>query len=312
MTEITSVSGRSADAAKAIAQLRKQRPKNTFLRWSVVLAGVTVLVSWFVVEVDWSQTFSERRIRNIERFATEINPLRDQPFEWSAFFSWLAKLWTERGSQAVLTTFWISFAAIALAAAAVFPGIFLASRNLARADPFAPTPNPVTGKQKVFWGLVTGATRALFIFTRAIPEYIWAFLFVAMFGPSAWPAILALMIHNFGVLGRLGADVTENIEPAIPSALRVQGLSRTQIALVAITPMSLGKWLLFFFYRWETCIREATVLGMLGIVSLGFMIRESRARDHYDEMLAFVLMGSVLVLLADILSAIARRYVRTS
>jgi phosphonate transport system permease protein len=159
---------------------------------------------------------------------------------------------------------------------------------------------------------VTGATRALFIFTRAIPEYIWAFLFVAMFGPSAWPAILALMIHNFGVLGRLGADVTENIEPAIPSALRVQGLSRTQIALVAITPMSLGKWLLFFFYRWETCIREATVLGMLGIVSLGFMIRESRARDHYDEMLAFVLMGSVLVLLADILSAIARRYVRTS
>lgn len=56
--------------------------------------------------------------------------------------------------------------------------------------------------------------------------------------------------------------------------------------------MCLGKWLLYFFYRWESCIREATVLGMLGISSLGFWVRETRARDWHDEMLLFVLLGS--------------------
>ena len=68
--------------------------------------------------------------------------------------------------------------------------------------------------------------------------------------------------------------------------------------------------MLYGFYRWETCVREATVLGMLGIVSLGYWIQDARARTHYDDMLLYVLLGSALVVAGDIVSALARSSVR--
>ena len=61
-----------------------------------------------------------------------------------------------------------------------------------------------------------------------------------------------------------------------------------------------------------TGVFAIVLLGMLGISSLGFWIVESRAKDKYDEMLLFVLMGAVLVLIVDLASALTRRYVRRS
>ena len=49
---------------------------------------------------------------------------------------------------------------------------------------------------------------------------------------------------------------------------------------------------------------------MLGIVSLGYLVIEARVKDRYDEMLFFVLLGAVLVLIGDAISAVARHLVR--
>ena len=54
------------------------------------------------------------------------------------------------------------------------------------------------------------------------------------------------------------------------STARAAGASRSQIAVTAIAPLVFNRTLLFFFYRWETCVRDATSLGLLGI---GFMRR---------------------------------------
>ena len=64
-----------------------------------------------------------------------------------------------------------------------------------------------------------------------------------------------------------------------------------------------------FFYRFETCVREATVLGMLGVVSLGYFVKEARTRHFYDEMLLLVAFGGGIVLLADLLSYLVRGWV---
>ena len=55
-----------------------------------------------------------------------------------------------------------------------------------------------------------------------------------------------------------------------------------------------------FFFLFILCLRDATVLGMLGLTSLGFLIDEARARLRYDEMLAFVLIGVFLVGVGDL------------
>ncbi|MDG2125474.1 MAG: hypothetical protein P8J87_17350, partial [Verrucomicrobiales bacterium] len=75
-------------------------------------------------------------------------------------------------------------------------------------------------------------------------------------------------------------------------------------------PGVLPRFFVYFFYRWESCSRDATVLGMLGVTSLGFLIRDARARFNYDELLAFVLMGVFIVLVGDFASWLVRRFLR--
>jgi phosphonate transport system permease protein len=252
-------------------------------------------------------------MENFQRFAGEIYPypMRGEPFRIPVLWQWFADIWTEKkGWEATQTTFSISVVAIILAGAASLVFLLPASRNVASPEPFLPAGSQPGVRRRWTWHVLVTVVRSGFIVARAIPEYIWAFLLIAMLGPGAWPAILALAIHNFGILGKLGAEVVENLDPATPRALRGQGLSRAQIGLVAVFPMSLPKWLLFFFYRWETCIREATVLGMLGIMSLGYLVQDARVRDTYDEMLLFILLGAMLVLIGDLVSAMTRRWVR--
>ena len=67
-------------------------------------------------------------------------------------------------------------------------------------------------------------------------------------------------------------------------------------------PAVFPRFLLYFYYRWETCVCEATVLGLLGFASLGYWIADARARDRYDEMLLFTLLAAVLVFIGDIVS----------
>jgi phosphonate transport system permease protein len=104
--------------------------------------------------------------------------------------------------------------------------------------------------------------------------------------------------------------VIENLEPTAPAALRAIGTPRLRIALFGLFPLVLPRFLLYFFYRFETCVREATVLGMIGVVSLGYHIANARDVRAYDEMIVLILLGAVLVLGGDLVSAFTRRVVR--
>lgn len=309
--------------SKQIRELYRQRPKSWFLRLSLAgLAAFAILawypgqlpdvLAWIQLDPQWSDVFSERRAENLSRFIDKIYPydLRDEPFSLAAFWKWFADIWKDKGYEATTATFSISVVAILMAGLGAVTFVFAASRNVASPEPFLPAGDETLTWKRFVWVSLRTGIRSLFILVRAIPEYIWAFLLVAMLGLNAWPAILALALHNFGILGKLGAEVVENTNPSVPRALRGQGMSRIQISAFALFPMSFSKWLLFFFYRWETCIREATVLGMLGISSLGFWVLDARARRWYDEMLVFILLGAFLVLIGDLVSAVARRMIR--
>ena len=74
--------------------------------------------------------------------------------------------------------------------------------------------------------------------------------------------------------------------------------------------LSLNRFLLYLCYRWETCVREATVLGMLGMLSLGFWIQDARARNQYDNMVLAMACGALLVVVGDLVSALVREVVR--
>lgn len=295
----------------AVADLHRARPRSKLVRVSLLVMALLVGYSWLSGDIAFEDMFSHRRAENLHRFlAVDLQPfeLRDHPASIGEHARWAWNLATDRGFAGALATLAMSILAITLAALLGSALLLFASRNFASSNPFEP-PQPASAR-KLAWQLVTVATRAFLIFLRAIPEYIWAFLFLAMLGANAWPAVLALAIHNSGILGKLGAETVENLDARPLRALRGLGATRAEIALTAIFPLSLSRYLLYVFYRFETCVREATVLGMLGVVSLGYWIQDARSKQYYDQMVLFVALCALIVLGADLFSALVRSRLR--
>ena len=295
-----------------IQRLYRERPRNHFFIWSAAFLLTLMISSWFIGDFHISGFLSERHLTNLSRFLGELvpHPLQGQPFSLTVALGWAGELLLEKGLAATGVTLAISVAAIVLAGSLGALFSLPAARNFMASEPFVASLSESRPGWELLWTAAMWGTRAFLIFARAIPEYLWAFLFLAILGPTAVPAVLALALHNLGILGKLGAEVVENTERSGLSALRGLGASRLQISLAGIFPLAYSRFLLFFFYRWETCVREATVLGMLGIVSLGYWIQDARARNHYDEMFFLVLLGAFLVLIGDLISALAREIIR--
>lgn len=300
------------DRGAEIHRLRRRRPRSRFLRWSGAVVAAIVAFAWLGGDLPLRDLVSARRIANLQRFLGELrpHPLQGEPWDWGEALTWAGGVMAEKGWEGALITLWIAVLAIVLAGGAAAALSLLAARTVASAEPYLPSSRPPGPLRRALWGSLVWGVRALFIFLRAIPEYVLAFLLLGMLGPTAWAAVLALALHNTGILGKLDAEVVENAERRTLSALRAVGAGRLQIASSGIFPAVLGRYLLFFFYRWETCVREATVLGMLGIVSLGFWIQDARARNFYDEMFLLVLVGAAIVVAGDLVSALARSLVR--
>ncbi len=291
-------------------ELRRAQPKSRFMRASLWALAALTAYAWLSGTVEVGELFTERRLTNLRRFLTVDvvpQPARDGVWVWSDIFAWVRDVLDARGWAATLATLSISVVAIVLAGAMSWLLAPLAASNLATRRPFDADP----GQERATWRALRFVVRGVMIVSRAVPEYVVAFLLLAVLGPdNAWPAILALAIHNGGILGRLGAETIENLEPGPLRSLSAIGAPRRAILATGVFPLALGRYLLFFFYRFETCVREATVLGMLGVVSLGYWIQDARAKQYYDEMLLFVALGALIVLVADLVSALARRHVR--
>jgi len=300
----------SRDAA--VAELWDRRPRNDFVRLSL-LGGLALMIgSWIFGGFDWADLYSARRQANLSRFLLEVRPfpLQGVEWDWSIAWSWARDLFAERGAEAVRTTVGISMLAILLAGACSIVFSLPAARNFSSPEPFLPLPQPASLWVRVAWRSICNATRVFLMLLRAIPEYLAAFLLLAIFGPTPWTAIVALTIHNTGILGRLGAESIENIPIEASRSLRSLGAGRMRIAAWVFFPELLPRLLLYFFYRWETCVRESTVLGLLGIVSLGFWIDDARTRGQMDVLVYFVLLGVVIVIVGDAISSIARELLR--
>ncbi len=296
-----------------VARLRSTRPRSRLLEGSALLLALLGAGAWFSTTLRGdSDLFSPRRRANLQRFLTEEAlppPLRESSDAGASLAGWLSELFTTRGAHAVLQTLWIALVAMALAGAFAAFVAPVATRTLMRAEPFA---GAAPGRRIDPLRWLCALVRVGLVCLRAIPEYVWAFLLLALFGPGAWPAILALALHNAGILGRLTSESLESLDARPMRALRKLGATRGQIAWAALRPLAFGRYLLFFFYRLETCVREATVLGMLGVVSLGYWVQDARARQLYDELLFFVALGGLLVLCIDGASNAARAWIRRS
>jgi phosphonate transport system permease protein len=296
-----------------VEALRRRRTRSPFLRISALLIVLIVLGGWITADVA-DDLLSERRLANLDRFLSEVRPypLQGREFDLGILVSWAGDYFRETGAAALSATLSISVAAIVLAALGGGLLSLLAARTLSTAEPFLPAGRKPPWVKRLLWSVLKNLTRAFLVIVRALPEYVMGFVLLVALGPTPWTAVLAIGLHNLGSYGRLSAETIENLPPGVPRALRGLGARRLQIFAAGVFPVITPRFLLYFFYRFESCVREATVLGLLGIVSLGYFIEDARARNHYDEMFFLVLLGSALVIAGDVASAVARGLVRRS
>ena len=136
-----------------------------------------------------------------------------------------------------------------------------------------------------------------------------ACLLLSLLGLQVWPLVIALAIHNLGILGRLWGEVLENAEDAPAVHAYASGAGRAVVFGTTMLPSAFTRFLIYFFYRWETCVKDATVLGMLGLLTLGKLIALSKG-FFWDQMLFYVILGASVIVIGDLFSAYLRRCLR--
>jgi len=151
--------------------------------------------------------------------------------------------------------------------------------------------------------------RALMSVLRAVPETVYALMFIAALGFGAFPGVIALTIHNVAVMGKLWSEVMDEVDQGPVEALRSAGSSSVQTAMHAVFPAVVPSLLGLLLYRFDTNVRSSVILGTVGAGGIGFYILQSANGFEFNTMMTYVCQVVVLVILIDLLSVWLRRKV---
>ena len=123
--------------------------------------------------------------------------------------------------------------------------------------------------------------RGVIGFARAVPDLVWALLFVTAVGLGPFPGALALSVHSIGMLGRLFAETIEHMDMAPIDALALTGARRMQIFTHGIIPSILPSLTGIALYRFDENIRSSLVLGFVGAGGIGFQLLSAMSLFQY-------------------------------
>jgi phosphonate transport system permease protein len=153
------------------------------------------------------------------------------------------------------------------------------------------------------------ASRGVIALARAVPDLVWALLFVTAVGLGPFPGALAISVHSVGMLGRLFAEVIEDMEMGPVEALTTTGGGRIQIFSHAVVPSVLPSLFGIALYRLDENMRSSLVLGFVGAGGLGFELLTAMNLFQYRTVSLLLLVTFVLVIAAERLSAALRRWI---
>lgn len=194
-----------------------------------------------------------------------------------------------------IETVFIAFIGTALAVLLSIPIAFLAARNT--------MPNRLAGR------FATG----FIVVTRAIPDLIFAMIFVRAIGiggtRSITAGVLAIGISAIGMVGKLYADAIESIDEGARDAVASTGAGRIQTLVTGVLPQVSPSFIGVALYRFDINFRSSTILGYVGAGGIGTLLREYLSGLRYERALAVAVVIIVLVLVVEFLSAAIRKQI---
>jgi phosphonate transport system permease protein len=142
---------------------------------------------------------------------------------------------------------------------------------------------------------------------RAINEMVFAMLFIVAVGLGPFAGVLALFIHTTGTLAKLFAEAVEAIDPRPVEGIRATGAHKLAEIAYGVIPQVMPLWLSYSLYRFESNVRSASVVGMVGAGGIGVVLYEVIRSFQYAQTCAVLLMLVVTVTLIDVFSAWLRQ-----
>ena len=265
------------DAHTLSPAVRAQLAPNwfSFVSTAATALAIAVLlaIAYQPAEVyNWTLLFTDAA--NMATFAADF--LRPDFTDW--------RLFLEKMLETVYIALWGTF----LSTVFGIPFALLSSSNIAP------------------WRIVQPVRRIMNA-TRAINEIVFAILFVAAVGLGPFAGVMAVFIHNLGIISKLFSEAVEAIAPRPVEGIRSTGATRLQEIGYGIIPQVLPLWSSLTLYCFETNVRSATLLGIVGAGGIGFTFYESFRAFQYDRAAAVIVVVVVAVTLIDILSARLRK-----
>ena len=279
----------------------KARQSLSVARVSLVAFGLLALTSWGYIflsdDSGFRDFFQIDTWQNVWSFIKEMLGVGSD--STPAFLS--VESWRNAASLSI-ETLAMSVLAIAMAGVAAFLTFLPAARNVAFGE--------LSGSRSRVGQAMYFVVRAVFAFTRGVPELLWALLIVFVLSPGILPGAIALAIHNYGILGKLSAEVVENLDPRPARALRRSGAGNLQMLMYGVMPQALPQFLTYLLYRWEVVIRTTIVVGFVSAGGLGREFRLAMSFFQYVAAMLLLACYLILVLGVDLVSAWLRRLAR--
>lgn len=142
---------------------------------------------------------------------------------------------------------------------------------------------------------------------RAIPELVFAVVFVAMIGLGAVPGALAIGIHSIGTLGKLASEAIESIDRGPLEAADAVGASWLQKMRWGVLPQALPEIVAFWLYRFEINIRASAILGVIGAGGVGAVLSNTVSYRRWDKAGMTLIVVVAVTLVIDAISGRIRR-----
>ncbi|MGD9889459.1 MAG: phosphonate ABC transporter, permease protein PhnE [Halothiobacillaceae bacterium] len=195
--------------------------------------------------------------------------------------------------EKMLETLEMALIATVIAAIISLPIGVLAARNA--------TPHPIVGQ----------ITRDVLSFFRALPELVWALVFVSAIGLGPLPGILAIAVVSIGFMAKFFAESIEVVETGPIEGLRATGAGWFQVRYFAMLPQALPDFVGTLLYVLDHNIRAATVLGIVGAGGIGFDLINSIRYFEFERLIVILFAIYLAVTIVDRLSDSLRNRVIT-
>ena len=248
-----------------------KRSLTWYLTWGFIL--VLLAASWEGADMRPAELF--RDSGNMATYAADFFPPNFR--QWRIYV------------DEMVVTLQIALWGTALAVVTAVPMALLASSNI------------------VPWW-VYQPVRRLMDACRAINEMVFAMLFVVAVGLGPFAGVLALWIHTSGILAKLFSEAVEAIDPQPVEGIRSTGASAMHEIVYGVIPQVIPLWISFTLYRFESNVRSASVVGMVGAGGIGVVLWEIIRGFQYAETGAVMLIIILSVSIIDLVSARIRQY----